>query len=121
MLLKVLRYSLYAQLLLGLGRMFGMVPSEVLWKLHLVIGLVAVLLAVMSLGPLPGVGAEAMRAVARFAPVVTFAVGLATAEGWLPGRGFVMIHILLGIITIGLVEMSAGRQRRMFGDNAAPS
>lgn len=119
--LKALRYGLYAQLLLGLGRMFGMISSEALWKAHLVIGIVAVVLAVMSLGPLPGVGAEGLRAAARFAPVVTFAVGLAAAEGWLPGRNFVMMHMLLGIITIGLVEMSAGRQRRMFGDNAAPS
>lgn len=121
MLLKALRYGLYAQLLLGLGRMFGMIPNERIWDIHVGIGIVVVVLGVLALRPLPGMSADTMRVIARFAPLVTFAVGFGMMVGMIPGRSFVMIHMLLGIITIGLVEMSAGRQRRMFGDDVAPT
>lgn len=119
--LKVLRYGLYAQLLLGLGRMFGMVASEAVWGFHSLIGLVVAIIGILALKPLPEMDGDTMRSIARFAPVVTLIVGLGMMMNMLPTRSFVHVHMLLGIITIGLVEMSAGRQRRMYGDNPASS
>lgn len=116
--LKALRYGLYAQLLLGLGRMFGLVPSATLWMFHVIIGIGVGILALVALQPLPQMTGDVMRTIARFAPLATLIVGFMWMGNVVPGRGFIMFHMLLGIITVGLVEMSAGRQRRLFRDDA---
>lgn len=109
-LLKGLRYALYVQLLLGLGRMFGMVLNPALWGIHSLLGIVIAVLGLLALRPLPELDGDPIRTIARFAPVITLLTGLGMMMQLLPG--FAHVHALLGIITIALVEMSAGRERR---------
>lgn len=115
--LKALRYALYVQLLLGLGRMMGMVANEALWGIHSVLGVVIAILGLLALRPLPELDGDTVRAIARFAPIVTLLTGLGMMMHFL--TGFASFHMLLGIITLGLVEMSAGRQRRALDGMAA--
>lgn len=116
-LLKALRYALYVQLLLGLGRMFGMVPNEAIWGIHTGVGIIVAILGLLALRPLPELDGDIVRAIARFAPVITLLTGLAMMFNVV--TRFAMIHMLIGIVTIGLVEMSAGRQRRALQGAAA--
>lgn len=110
--LVILRLALYFQLLLGLGRMFGYVTHQGLWELHLGIGALIVVLAIGALRPIPRLTNPGPRAAARWFPLLPMAVGLAMYFGMIGGRPVVMLHALLGVITIGLVEVAAGRQRR---------
>lgn len=110
--LIALRIALYAQVLLGLGRFFGMVTNPRVWEGHMSLGALIVVLALLGLRPHPKVGDDPIRNVARFAPVIVLLTGAFILSGVVPGRGFVVLHMILGLLTVGLVERSAARQRR---------
>lgn len=110
--LVVLRIALYIQFLFGAARMLGWLVNQRVWETHVSIGLLAALIALFVLRPHPRIGTDAIRTLARFAPTVTLAYGLFMYMDVLRGMTVVWIHIILGVITISLVEMAAGRQRR---------
>lgn len=110
--LVVLRIALYVQMLLGIGRLLGFVANQLLWETHMTVGMLATIIALFALRPLPRVPNDTLRMAARFAPAVTLAYGLLMYWDVLGGRTAVMIHVALGIITIGLVEMASVRQKR---------
>lgn len=111
--LLVLRIALYIQLLLGLIRYIrpDILPARV-WDIHPGLGIVIAILALIALRPVKRVPAPGLRAAARFMPLAPLALGLLFLVGIAGGAALVGIHMLLGIATIGLVEMAAGRERR---------
>lgn len=112
--LLFLRLALYVQLLLGLGRFAGLIPQQQIWEIHIGLGVIIAVVALIVLRPIPRSRLldPGPRSAARWFPLLTLAVGLAMYFGYIGGRTIVMIHMLLGIITIGLVEVAAARQRR---------
>jgi len=110
--LIVLRIALYIQVLLGLGRFFGLVPNQRVWETHISLGVVIAVLALLALGPHPRLRPDTMRTVARFMPLVTLLWGLAMWQDLLVGRTVTMIHMLLGLISVGLVERASAQQKR---------
>ena len=111
-LLLVLRIALYAQLLLGLGRFSGLIASRQLWDFHISLGVFIVVVAIAALRTRPPVQANTIRTLVRFAPIVVLLLGVAMMTGALRGTWVTVLHMLLGIITVGLVDMAYGRQRR---------
>jgi hypothetical protein len=119
-LLWSLRVALYIQLVLGLIRYItaytgwtpGLVLSGPLWNLHPGLGILIAILALIALRPLPGVPQSGVRTAARFMPLAPLALGLGLITDALGGAAVVGLHMLLGIVTIALVEMAAARQRR---------
>lgn len=115
MLLIALRIALYAQLALGLSRLFGasFAFDRRIWDLHILLALIIVVLALIALRPMDRVPQTALRAAARFAPLLPLLLGVGFLAGVLPrSPAIVGVHALLGLATIGLVEMSSARQRR---------
>jgi hypothetical protein len=119
-LLLVLRIALYIQLVLGLIRYVtaytgwtpGFVLAGPLWDLHPGLGILIAILALIAFRPLTGVPQNGIRTAARFMPLAPLALGLLLLFDVLGGAAIVGIHMLLGVITIALVEMAAARQRR---------
>lgn len=110
--LIALRIALYIQVLLGLGRFFGFIANQRVWETHISLGVVIAVLALFALGPNPRVRQDAMRTIARFVPLVTLLMGLAMWQDLIGGTQIVMTHMLLGLITVGLVERAAAQQKR---------
>lgn len=110
--LIALRIALYIQVLLGLGRFFGLVPNQRIWETHISLGVIIALLALLALGPHPRLRPDPMRTAARFMPLVTLLWGLAMWRDLLVGQTMTMIHMLLGLISVGLVERAAAQQKR---------
>lgn len=106
-----LRILLYIQLLLGLALAAGLMASAHLGDTHATLGIVIAVLALYALRPLPKVPNSAIRVVARFFPLLPLVLGLGFLFAGLDGA-LIPVHMLLGIITIGLVEMTAAKQKR---------
>jgi hypothetical protein len=116
-LLLVLRIALYLQLILGVARLarveFAM--GRGIWDTHMVTGLVVVVLALIVFRPLRSIEPSVLRTVARFMPIVPFAIGIAMfgmVSLLAKSPTLIMAHALLGLATIAVIEMAAGRQRR---------
>lgn len=116
-LLWILRIALYVQLLLGLAKYFG--PSvgidlnQRIWEIHISLGILIALLALYALRPISKVRYTTTRAAARFAPLLPLVLGLGFEFHLIPTGRVVIIHMVLGVLTIGLVEMAAARQKRL--------
>lgn len=117
--LIVLRIALYLQVLLGLARFLGYITNQRLWETHISLGVVIAVLALLAMGPHPRLRQDAVRTAARFLPLVTLLWGLAMWQDWLTGRPVVMIHMLLGLISVGLVERAGAQQKRALGSSRA--
>ena len=115
--LLVLRIALYLQVLLGLARFFGYITNQRLWETHISLGVVIAVLALLAMGPHPRLRQDAMRTAARFLPLVTLLLGLAMWQDLVTARPVVMIHMLLGLISVGLVERAAAQQKRILGNS----
>jgi hypothetical protein len=111
-LLWVLRAALYITFSLGVGRLLGLLTDRRLWDWHLGLGVAIVILALIALRPLPRVPASGLRQTARFFPLLPFAVGMALRFDLIGGAAVIIIHVALGIVTIGLIEAAAVRQRQ---------
>lgn len=111
----LLRISLYIQFILGMLRMVGAVPSG-LWTLHVVFGVLAALLALIVLKPTPH-DRGPLVSIARFAPFVVLLLGFAIM-GAMGGQGLTLLHVILGIASIGLVEATLGRRKRSSAGSA---
>ena len=111
-----LRGAFLLQALLGLGLSRGLLGMRPLGvpsgegDLHMLVGIVAAVLAFVVLRPLPG--ESGMVSVARFFPMVPLAFGLLIRFGGMAGLPFVFVHVLLGIAAVALVEMSIAARRR---------
>lgn len=116
--LTALRVALYLQVLLGLARFFGMVTNPRLWESHMSLGALIVVLALLALRPHPKLGEDPVRNVARFAPLVVLLTGAIILSGAVASRIFIVLHMILGLLTVGLVERSAARQKRAASDAA---
>lgn len=110
--LIALRIALYIQVLLGLGRFLGFIRNNVVWETHLTLGIIIAVLALLALGAHPRVRQDATRTLARFFPLITLLWGLAMWQGLIGGRTVVMLHMLLGLISVGLVERAGAQQKR---------
>ena len=117
--LLALRIVFWLQLLAGLGlsrAFFGMRPlgnpgGEL--SLHLVLGIVSAIVAIVVLRPFPQSGADTMTIVAGLFPLVPLIIGLAMEYGGFKGDVPVAaIHAVLGIVAVGLIEMVVARRRR---------
>ncbi|HEY8450173.1 MAG TPA: DUF1516 family protein [Bacillota bacterium] len=118
--LWVLRIALYIQLLLGIGRFAGWVNQPRLWETHVSLGALIVVLALIGLRPPRGAAADRLSTLARWLPLLTMAVGLylyvnARAALWL-----VIVHMILGVATVGLVDAAIARRRRGERQGLAP-
>jgi hypothetical protein len=112
----VLRLGVLLALILGIFFWTG--NADALIPVHMLIGIIVVL-SLWVIGMAQGFNKGGSFSVA----VVTFVVGLALAivglfqQQWLPGSThwvIQVIHLLLGITTIGLGEMiAAGTKRRL--------
>jgi hypothetical protein len=112
MYLWILRIFLYVQLLLGLT-LFFVQPGPGVAGIHELVGLIIFVAALIVLRPRAGVPYDGIRMAARFAPILPLALGLAIQSLNLPVNSAVVgVHMLLGIATLGLVEMAAARERR---------
>lgn len=120
-LLLVLRIALYAQLLLGLGRYTGLITSRQLWDFHLSLGVLIVVLAIIGWRAQSQVKADTMRTLARFAPLVVLLLGLAMMTGALRGAWVTVLHMLLGLVTVGLTDMAYARRRRQLAGSGGSS
>lgn len=109
----LLRGAFLLQALLGLGLtrlLFGQAPGDPERNAHLVLGLIAAILALVVLRPVDG--DDGVVAVARFFPLLPVVVGLLFRLGIVPGLWIIYLHILLGVAAVGLVEMALARRRR---------
>jgi hypothetical protein len=111
-----LRGAFLLQALLGLGLSRGLLGMRPLGvpsgegDLHMLVGIVAAVLALIVLRP--RVGESGMVTLARFFPMVPLAFGLLIRFGGFAGIPFVVVHVLLGVAAVGLVESAiAGRRR----------
>ena len=107
-----LRVLLYLQVLLGIARFAGWIHNERLWETHISLGVLIALVALLTLRPRPETPARSLQTAARFAPLLPLATGLAIFSGAAGGRPFTLLHMLLGLATVGLVEAAAARAKR---------
>jgi hypothetical protein len=115
--LLILRIALFLQLILGVARLARVefVMARGIWDLHMTIGLVVVVLAIIAFRPIRSVEPSTLRTIARFLPIAPFAIGIAMFEMVnlvTKTPTLIMVHALLGLATIAVIEMAAGRQRR---------
>ena len=116
MLISALRILLYVQLLLGLvkyaGPSLGLPGLGRVFDVHILLGLIVAILAIYVLRSIPGVRNSGVRLAARFFPILPLALGIGFLAHVVPLAGFVILQMLLGIATIGLVEVATAQQRR---------
>jgi hypothetical protein len=111
-----LRVLLYAQLLLGFDRFSGS-GGTITRELHLTFGFIVSLLALFVFRRREGTPDVPTRRAAQLLPLLPLALGLAfrfAGLHLLPGVGtlLVALHVILAFATVGVVEVTAGRQRR---------
>ena len=95
----------------GMGRGLGQPGGELM--LHLILGIVGAVLAIVVLRPFPQSGANTMTMVAGLFPLIPLIIGLAMEYGGLKGMVPVAaIHSVLGVAAVALIEMAVARQRR---------
>lgn len=111
-----LRIMLYAQVVLGLIRfdalMRGEASNRIISEAHMTLGIVIAILALIVFSPRPTVPGTTLRMLAAVMPLAPLLVGLGFRFGGIGGPVLVGVHILLGLATVALAEMAAGRQRR---------
>jgi hypothetical protein len=111
-----LRGAFLLQALLGLGLSRGLLGMRPLGvpsgegDLHMLVGIVAAVLALVVLRPRPG--ESGLVTLASYFPMVPLAFGLMIRFGGFGGLLFVIVHVLLGIAAVGLVESAIARRRR---------
>ena len=110
--LTLLRLMLYVQLLLGLGRFGGLIRNDRVWETHITLALLITLVALIALRGQQGSLTPVLQSAARLAPFLPLATGLAIYTGAVASRAFTVLHMLLGVATVGLVEAAAARARR---------
>src|SRR5579859_1788449 len=113
--LLVLRVLLYIQLVLGLFRYaqrFGLPALDHIFDIHVAIGVIVAILAIIALRSLPSVPNTGIRIAARFFPLLPLLLGFGFMANVVPTHYFVILHMILGIATIGLVEAASAQQRR---------
>ncbi|MBE3599553.1 MAG: hypothetical protein IMX02_12485 [Limnochordaceae bacterium] len=108
----LLRILFYVQALMGLSRFGGLLRAGPLWETHVTLGVVIALLALAAFRPREDVPVPGLRAAARFAPLLPLLTGAAILSQSVQGRGFTLLHVLLGILALGLVEMAAAGERK---------
>lgn len=108
----LLRILLYAQFLLGAGRVLGLVRNPFVWEMHIGIGGLAAIIALLLLKSTQAPVNAGLRAAARFMPLVALLIGLARYFDWLIDPFTYWLHVLSGIIAVGLVEAAGGQERR---------
>jgi hypothetical protein len=111
-----LRILLYAQLLLGFDRFSGS-GGTLTRELHLTFGILVAILALIVFRVRPGTPDVPTRQVAQFLLLVPLALGLTFRFGGLNelptvGPLLVALHVLLAFASVGVVEVTVGRQRR---------
>lgn len=116
MLLRTLRIALYVQLVLGLflffGPTVGFTPNRGLAEIHGLIGIIIAVLALIGLRPMPAVPMSGIRIVAWISPLLPLILGLGFQFNLIPRAGLVPVHMTLGLIVLGLVEMASAQERR---------
>ena len=117
------RIAFWLQALLGLGvaRIFmGQAPSDGEKTVHMVVGIVAALLALWTFRPGSGQPSNGLTTAAAFFPLVPLVLGLLIRSGALGNLSVMGLHALLGIAAIGLIEAASARRRRLARAAAAP-
>lgn len=112
----ILRIALYLQLILGATKFASMHSNfnlpDTVWDWHILLAVVIVVAAFFALRPLPRVPMNPVRVTARYLPWLPFLIGLGFLFGLISGITLIVIHMALGVITIGFVEIAAAQQRR---------
>jgi hypothetical protein len=107
------------QLLLGLviffGPFVGFLMPRGLADFHGLLGIVIAVMALIALRPVPAVPMTGIRIAAWLGPLVPLVLGLGFMFNVIPAGPLVPIHMLLGIMVVGLVEGAAGQERRAVG------
>lgn len=107
----LLRVGAYATFLVGLAMFVGWLPrADPATTVHLVLGVLTALLAV-ALVPTDAGPRRAVRVLGRFWPLLTAVVGLALYFRVAPAV-VVMVHALLGLLTVLFLELALGRKAR---------
>ncbi len=108
----LLRILLYMQVVLGLTRFAGWLQNQRLWETHITLGVLITLLALLAFRPRPQAPTTGLAAVARFSPLIPLLTGLAIFSGVAGGPAFTLLHVVLGIATVGVIEAAAARAKR---------
>lgn len=111
-LILILRLALYVQFSLGIGRFFGLIPGRGLWDVHRALGVVIVLLALFAFRPKRNIPQTGLRWIAQFVAILPLVAGLLLLFNLIGGVPAVLLHMALGILTIGLIEGAAAEARR---------
>ena len=117
--LLAVRIAFWLQLLLGLGLsrgFFGARPLGVAGgegDLHMLVGLIAAVLAIVVFRPGTGASSNGLTTAAAFFPLVPLLFGLAVRFAGMSGVAFIIVHVLLGLVAVGLIEAASGRRRRL--------
>lgn len=110
MMFWLLRIALWVQTLLGLGRFAGMITAVRLWETHISLGVAITVLALLLLRPRPGAPGDRLRGLARLAPLVPLLLGLGLYFDLVGGLAVVVVHMLAGLATVGLIEVASRRR-----------
>lgn len=106
-----LRLTVYAGFLIGLAMFLGwMAREQPTTSAHLALGAITAVLALQAV-PIGAGPRQAIRVVARFWPLLTFVVGLSLYLKLAPPF-VVMVHALLGVLTVVLIELALSRRAR---------
>lgn len=113
--LMATRVVFWIQALLGLGlvRIFmGQAPSDGEKTMHMVVGIVAALLAIYTFRP-GTVPSNGLTLAAAFFPLVPLVLGLLIRSGALGNLPTIGVHAVLGVAAVGLIEAASARRRRL--------
>lgn len=111
-----LRGAFILQALLGLGLSRGLLGMRPLGvpsgegDMHMLVGIVAAVLALVVIKPTEEDGIAGQ--LARYFPMAPLALGLLIRFAGMGGLEIVVVHIVLGIVAVGLIEATLGRRRR---------
>lgn len=112
-LMLILRVALYIQFSLGIGRFFGLITGRGLWDIHIALGIAIVVLALITFRPQRQLPQTVLRWIAEFIAILPLVVGLLLMFDVIEGLAAVLVHMALGVLTIGLIEGAAAQSRRL--------
>ncbi|MBM4417797.1 MAG: hypothetical protein FJ033_05730 [Chloroflexi bacterium] len=111
----VLRILIVLQLLVGLSLsrgLFGMrqlgAPSGE-GDIHMLIGILLAIAAIAIVRPARG---SVLGWIGRFSALVPLVIGLLVRFAGMTGVEVVLVHIVLGLVAFGLIEMAMAQSRR---------